>query len=78
VIVVKFLVHLCLELSDLSFEALSLKHFQLEVAVSLSESCLQCDGVSLVDILMCLSLSEILLLGLSQLELAGVKGVLEV
>jgi hypothetical protein len=29
VIVVKFLVHLRLELSDLSFEALSLKHFQL-------------------------------------------------
>jgi hypothetical protein len=46
--------------------------------MSLSESSLQGEGVSLIGILMCLSLSEILLLGLSQLELAGVEGVLEV
>ena len=46
--------------------------------MSLSESCLQGDGVSLIGFLMCLGLSEIILLGLSQLELAGVKGVLEV
>jgi hypothetical protein len=78
VIVVKLLVHLRLELSDLSFEALSLKHFKLKVAMSLSESSLQLECVSLIAVLMCLSLSEILLLGLSQLELAGVEGVLEV